>query len=315
MGDSNEAEISVKQKEIGEEIFDVFKDKKQKVSSVKEIKTQIRVLNELPSNLVELVYGHLLSEHKNRELYNQRHPEYTNEEINDYICIEGYINEIMANIQIRQTRPELRGSTNPEIRARLDNYENKILAFASNPHRFGFDFESTRNPDAAWLDLDDDGRIIIKGVGEITASPQLNKRKYLQLSDSGFAHTLRFAALFLNNLDDGDKYGLPEFGKDKKQLEVASKIKTYLVVHHDMDTSSDGMLNSIGKTVPDAEYAHLSSDEQKKVLSQSEKESFHRFLTSSDTVIIKSAFSNYDCQLITNFIMQKIREEYPHYQN
>jgi len=315
MGENSMAELPEQRKKIGEEIFILFKEKNKKITSIEEVKTQIRVLKELPDNLVEQVYGHLQSEHKNRELYYQRHPENPSEGIDDFICAEGYINEILANIQIRQTRPELRGSTDPEIRARLDNYESKILSFANNPHRFGFETESTRNPDVAWLDLDEDGRVVIKGVGEITVTHQLNKRKFLQLSDTGFAQTLRFAARFLNSLEDGEKYGLPEFGKGKKKLEVASKIKTYLVVHHDMDTCSDGLLNSIGNAVSDAEYSHLSPIEKKKVFSQSEKEAFHRFLTSPDTVIIKSVFSNYDCHIITEFIIQKIKERYPDYQN
>lgn len=316
MGEIGMAEMPEIQKKVGEEIFDVLKKEKAgKYASRDEIIAQARILKKLPDNLVQQVYGHLQSEYINRKNFKEKHPEITVDEEDDFINAKGFINEIMANIQIRQTNPDLRGGSNPEIRAQLDNYENKILSFTNNPALFDFDISSSRNPDVAWLDLDEAGSIIIKGVGEITTTHQLNKRKYLQLNDKGFIRTLRWATNFLNNMENGEEHGLPEFGKKKKKIEIAPKIKTYLMVHHDMDTSQEGLANSIGKTVSDIEYTHLTTQERKKVFSQSEKDSFLKLLTSPDTVIIKSAFSNYDCHLITGYIMDKIKKTYPDYQN
>ena len=89
MGENSMAELPEQRKKIGEEIFILFKEKNKKITSIEEVKTQIRVLKELPDNLVEQVYGHLRSEHQNRELYNQRHPENPSEGIDDFIWAQG----------------------------------------------------------------------------------------------------------------------------------------------------------------------------------------------------------------------------------
>lgn len=314
MPGENIPEMGNQSPSIGEQIFNEFKIRNDKLVNREEMIRQVNILRQLPENLVELAYGHLQSEHTKEEIFYKNHPDTQPKPFDDTVCIEGFANEILANIQIRQTQPELRGNTDPSLRAELDNYENKILEVANNPQRFGLNLENGRNPDAAWLNLDDDGRIIINGIGEITTSPQLNKRKFLQLSESGFATNLRNIVRHLNHLNDGEKRGLPEFGFGKKRVEVSPVLKKYLVVHHDMDTSPEGLSNVIGKTVSDEEYSHLDHFSKKKVFSETERQSFLNLLTSSDTVIIKSAFSNNECHIITNLILRKIKEKFPSYQ-
>ena len=314
MPGENTAEVETSQPTIGEQIFNEFKSQDRGLFRKEDVVKQVDILRRLPANLVEQAYGYLLSERVNEENFTQKHPWIKANPFDDRIVIEGFANEIMANIQIRQTQPELRGNTDPALRNELDNYENKILEVANNPERYNLTFNVERNPDVAWLDLDSDGRVIIKGIGEITTSHQLSKRKYLQLSESGFASSLRNTARHLNSLTDGDSRGLPEFGVGKKQVEVASKIKRYLVVNHDMDTTSEGLANVIGQTVSDEEFSHLDFSEKKKKFSETEKQSFLDLLTSPDTVIIKSAFSNDECKLIANLLINKIQEKYPSYQ-
>jgi hypothetical protein len=184
---------------------------------------------------------------------------------------------------------------------------------ANDPQRYGFHYTVGRNPDVAWLDLDDYNRVIIKGIGEITNERQLSKRKFLQLSESGFAQNLRNVARQLNSMQDGEARGLSEFGQNKKQVEVSPTLKKYLIVHHNMDTSSEGLKNSIGQVVTDAEYSNLDDREKKKVFSETEKQSFINLLNSPDTVIIKSVFDNNENRIITDFIIEKIKERYPDY--
>lgn len=314
MPGENTAEAEMGKPSIGEQIFNEFKSHDHGLFRKEDVVKQVDILRRLPTNLVEQAYGYLLSEKVNKENFIKNHPEVKETPFDDRICIEGFANEVLANIQIRQTQPELRGNIEPTLRAELDNYENKILEVANNSERYNLLFNSGRNPDVAWLDLDSDGRVIIKGIGEITTSHQLDKRKYLQLSESGFASSLRYTARRLNNLTDGESRGLPEFGIGKKQVEVASKLKRYIVVNHDMDTTPEGLVNVIGQTVSDEEFSHLDYADKKKKFSVTEKQSFLDLLTSPDTVIIKSAFSNNESKLIASLLINKIQEKYPSYQ-
>jgi hypothetical protein len=297
---------------LGEQLFNEIKDSFG--NDRERAKACVAVLKNLPENLVEQSYAHLRSESINETHYSQSHPDHHSNFFSDKKCIEGYVNEILANIQIKKSQPELRGSNDPETRKKLDEYEKKILSVANDPARYHLDWHVGRNPDVAWLELDDQGRVIIKGIGEITTSRQLNKRKYLQLGESGFAANLRNVARKLNNLKDGDERGLSEFGEGKKQVEVAPQLKRYLMVHHDLDTSPEGLENSLGESVSNEEFNHLSEVDKKKVFSESEKHSFIDILNSSNTVIIKSVFNNCEINLITAYIFEKIQVKYPSYQ-
>lgn len=304
-------ETIISEKTINEQLFNEIKfflgnDRKRVIG-------QVDVLKKIPENLVELTYAHLQAEFINETEYQKKHNTQGESDFSDRRCIEGYVNEVMANIQIRQTQPELRGSINPETRKQLDEYEAKILSVANNPERYGLDWHVGRNPDVAWLDIDDQGRIIIKGIGEITNSSQLNKRKYLQLCENGFASNLRYVSKRLNHLENGNEIGLSEFGEGQKQLEVAPVLKKYLVVPHNFDNSPEGISNSIAQSVSDEEYRHINQVEQKKVLSATEKQSFIDILNSPNTVIIKSVFDNKEIQVITDYLIRKIQEKFPSY--
>lgn len=312
MPGENVSETSNEAHSIGEQIFNDFKKNNHDPINKETVINQVKILRRLPNDFLEQAYGHLRSEFLLHQKYNQNRIE-TKNYFNDEQLLAGFANEVLVNIQIRQTHPELRGGTNPETKAELDNYESKILEVANNPERFELPFDVGRNPDVAWLDLDLEGRVIIKGVGEITTSNQFNKRKFLQLSESGFASNLRNISRHLNSLTDGDSRGLPEFGVDKKQIEVSPKLKRYLIVRRDMDTTPAGLANVIGKTVSDEEYSHLDNHSKKKVFSSTERQSFINLLTSPDTVIIKSEFSNNECRLIANLLIRMIQEKYPYY--
>jgi len=303
MGEGENTEPISQERNIRDEFVDVIKITKDR--DIKRGIEQLQIIHELPEDIIEKTYAFLQAFQIESAKFSSGSP--------DYLVVEGYLNEILANIQIKQTRPELRGSTDPEIRKQLDVYEGKILEVASNPDRYRLGSYGGRNPDAAWLELDDQGKIIIKGVGEITASHQLNKRKYLQLSDTGFISNLRTVSQILNYLTDGESLGLGEFGVGKKQVEVANDIKRYLFVNNDFDASTLGVNKMIAKSISDEKYSQLDEWHKKRVLSNSEKLAFIDILNSPNTTIIKSAFSNEEIKSLTKLVMEKIIKRYPDY--
>lgn len=296
-------EMVSQERNIRDEFVEVIKTTRNR--DIKRATEQLQIIHDLPEDFVEKSYAFLQAHHIEQTKYNSENP--------DDLVIEGYLNEVLANIQIRQTKPELRGNTDPEIRNVLDIYESKILGVASNPDRYRLGTFAHRNPDAAWLELDDEGRIIIKGIGEITASHRLNKRKYLQLCDSGFTSNLRTVVEQLNNLNDGESHGLPEFGIGKKQVEVAKNINKYLFVNNDFDTTPVGIERMIVKSIPDNEYRQLDEWQKKKVLSDTERLAFIDILNSPNTIIIKSAFGNDEIHTLTKLVINIIIEKYPDY--
>lgn len=296
-------EIFGQEKNIRDEFIETIKSTKDR--DIKRGIEQLQIIHELPEDIIEKTYAFLQAHQIENAKYSSESP--------DYMVIEGYLNEILANIQIMKTRPELRGSTDPEIRKQLDMYESKILEVASNPDRYRLGTYGGRNPDAAWLELDDQGKIIIKGIGEITTSHRLNKRKYLQLRDAGFINNLRTVSQKLNSLTDGETLGLGEFGIGKKQVEVARDIKRYLFVNNDFDTTPTGIERMVATSVPDKNYHQLDKFKRKEILSNTERLAFIDILKSPNTVIIKSAFSNDETHNLTTLVTKKIIEKYPDY--
>jgi|GEM_PF-6507936 hypothetical protein len=296
---------------IGEQFFYEIKAK-QGLDNMR-MREQVHILKELPKNFIEQAYGHLLSEKTIRDKYSEGIPSDKLNESSDFTMLTGFINECLATIQVKNTFPEFKTDKRKEHIEAIENYENKILQVTNNPDRFGLEWHKGRNPDVACLRIDDEDNVVIDGVVEITTSRQLNKRKFQQLADSGFEATLHSVARKLNDLEDGDSRGLPEFGKNKKKVVVSKKLIKYLIVHHDMDISPEGLENSIGKTVSNEELAHLDTRERNKVFSENEKQKFLSILNSENTVIIKSSFTNEEIHTLADYVIKQIKTKYPSY--
>lgn len=292
--------------------------------SMETQKLQAKLLIGLDERFVDTVYAHLYSEYlADAKLQQTRRAEAALQgreavlnEFNDFVAVEGFVNEYLVKKQINLTRPELITSEkDPEKRKRIKAIGNKILDVSHEPDRFGFDWYLDKHPDTAWLNATEDHRILIEGAGEITTG-KLSKKKYLQLGENGYGFALSRICRNLNSLssEEAASHGLKEFGASGVQVEVSNNFRQYLVVRRDMDLSQEGISANVGPVATNEEYRNLSKKDQKRYFSQTEHDRFVSLLTDKDrTEIINAAFTNKEIVALTTLIMSKINERFPDY--
>lgn len=116
--------------------------------------------------------------------------------------------------------------------------ELELLSLAHNPDAYGLGKELGyhRNPDMAFLIVENEEGVVIEGVGESKLG-LLNERSFKQLSETGFARGVKALADVVNAMPDPAAHGLVEvararqsLGPDRPLLTVAPEFTQLLVV-------------------------------------------------------------------------------------
>lgn len=116
--------------------------------------------------------------------------------------------------------------------------ERELLTLAHSPEKYGLGKElgHHRNPDLAFLIVEDDEGIVITGVGESKLG-LLNERSFKQLSETGFMRGVTALVEVVNGIDDLQAHGLIELSRvktklkqDQELIRVADSFSQLLVV-------------------------------------------------------------------------------------
>jgi len=116
--------------------------------------------------------------------------------------------------------------------------EQELLALAHAPDQFGLGKQLGyhRNPDMAFLIVQNEHGVVIEGVGESKLG-LLNERSFKQLSETGFARGVKALVEVVNTLPDPAAHGLYEVAKarailapEKPLLTMSSEFSQLLVV-------------------------------------------------------------------------------------
>lgn len=127
--------------------------------------------------------------------------------------------------------------------------ELELLALAHNPDQFGLGglLGYYRNPDMAFILTKLGDSTVVEGIGEAKLGT-LNRRAYMQLSDTGFARGVRALVTVVNSLDNPEVFGLVEVAKAKKLageapiLTIAPEFSQLLVVPANRNLSQPSKL-------------------------------------------------------------------------
>ena len=128
--------------------------------------------------------------------------------------------------QVRGKILEMLVQADPQFGERTP-LERELLDLSHNPEKYGLGDElgHYRNPDMAFLLVQNDDGIMITGVGESKLG-LLNPRSFSQLSEAGFARGVRALAELVNNLPDPEKHSLKEIAKARAALPLGKQLLT-----------------------------------------------------------------------------------------
>lgn len=105
--------------------------------------------------------------------------------------------------------------------------EQELLALAHAPDQFGLGklLGYHRNPDMAFLIVQNENGVEITGVGESKLG-LLNERSFKQLSETGFARGVKALVEVVNTLPDPQAHGLVEVAKAREALAPGKPLLT-----------------------------------------------------------------------------------------
>lgn len=175
--------------------------------------------------------------------------------------------------------------------------ELELLALAHNPDQFGLGglLGYYRNPDMAFILTKLGDSTVVEGIGEAKLGT-LNRRAYMQLSDTGFARGVRALVTVVNSLDNPEVFGLVEVAKAKKLageapiLTIAPEFSQLLVVPANRNLSQPSKLIN---------YADFHDPKERKELLNLLKDP-------KRVIIQKAAFSGAEVGAITTVLIAKM---------
>ena len=305
------------------ELVQLFDEPEKTPEGRQNHKDKKHLLEQLPRDLVQQLYGHLMNQIlRNCKQFNDynllrsqrgdsiiERREYTLAELivdeqngNGHYhqgipsaIVQGEFFELLVEIQAREY---LKESDNPENKEGLDKMSETLLAVAHNPDVFGLEeYDKLRNPDLAWLQVDDEGNLVVTACVEAKSSLHLNSQAYQQLRPEGFRTTLRQLANDINKLEKPDSHGLTGFGITGKKILIHDEIVQYIVVCKGTKPTTN----------QEAEKMVKPTNFDKKPLSEDEQTDFVRLLTNDPQVIlIESPFSHNEIKRMAVFLTNKI---------
>ena len=168
-----------------------------------------------------------------------------------------------------------------------------------------------RNPDAAFLEIESDGRVIIKSVGEVK-SGKLDARAYQQLRATGIYSQIRefIAAIqekgpeWFDQVNPPD--GLPELKKVYKDLVVDEDFKIELFVPRNNDVSETGVTDDQARRLIKTRGNYVVGESQNPIA----VDSFVYDLVNSGRIDVKkSLFSTREVEVLTSTLMNELAKE------
>jgi len=209
---------------------------------------QARVLENLPDDCLMRLKGHLHEKYIEKEDFKERYfgkpvEKLDEEEKRNYelMVLRGEVFELLI-----QSDPEFVKTKTPE--------SEELLSLLQNPDRYEKKEKMGRikNPDLAYIELNDEGRIIIKGVGEAKLG-LLNERALRQLDS--FEHSTKALKNTVNGIKHAKKMkrmGFDGLAKRKVQMDesgergpfvdIDENFKVTLIVPSDRNTTAETLM-------------------------------------------------------------------------
>ena len=175
--------------------------------------------------------------------------------------------------------------------------ELELLALAHNPDQFGLGglLGYYRNPDMAFILTKLGDSTVVEGIGEAKLGT-LNRRAYMQLSDTGFARGVRALVTVVNSLETPEAFRLVEVAKAKKLagdapiLTIAPEFSQLLVVPANRNLSQPSKLIN---------YSDFRNPAERKEL-------LNLLRDPKRVTIQKAAFSGAEVRSITDALIAKL---------
>jgi len=254
---------------------------------------QAKVIENLPDDLLLHLKGHLHEKYIEKEAFKESYYGKPVEELNEE---EGRDYELMV---LRGEVFEQLIQNDPEFVTAKTSESVELLSLLQDPDRYGL-FEKMgriRNPDLAYVELNDTGRIVIKGVGEAKLG-LLNERAFRQLdSFEDSSKTLKNTVNSLKHAKKMKRMGFDGLAKRKEQMEESGEsgpfvdiddaFKVTLIVPSDRNTKAETLMK------------------QTPVL-EKRKEKYLEILSGIE--IKKAAFSVREVAELTEHVYNKIEE-------
>ncbi len=172
------------------------------------------ILDALPSNLIERLYGHLRAQYLESELHNDPLPPGAEGGV-----IAGELAELLVSAELRLF-PYKRGEE--ETFGRPDPVDDRVsqhlLGILHDPAVINLDVPFGRNPDIVLIDTEDG---TVQAIGEVKIGPKLDRRAFKQLKPDGFVENIRRILDYLNNNSD---LGKKVFGNDENGLPIHGQV-------------------------------------------------------------------------------------------
>lgn len=168
------------------------------------------------------------------------------------------------------------------------------------PQEFGIDTH-WRNPDAAFFEIEDDGTIVIKAVGEVKAG-DLDARAYYQLQKTGIEQQLHEVISFLKARDTQwfTDNKLPHLQEAIPHLHVSSDFKIRLIVPRNRDITEGGITEQQAEQLIKHRGGDVIGDS--RFLTVRIEEFTHLLARSGRITLQKSLFSQRELRAMTNLL-------------
>ncbi|MCA9368997.1 MAG: hypothetical protein H6773_03830 [Pseudomonadales bacterium] len=195
---------------------------------------QIKVLAKLPADLITQMKDFLVRDQEYQEKYfrgSDDEPKRTDHKV------AGELFEILVRIQVSAEEKQSIDIPNTSERVSLSDLTNQFLEVWQYPQKFGIR-AAWRNPDAAFLDIDAEGHIYLKAVGEVKAG-LLDMRAFEQLRVTGIEMQVKEVLKYLRSRPANwfDQNGLDALKVAKDSLDIhpdGLKIRLFVPAHKEV---------------------------------------------------------------------------------
>lgn len=249
----------------------------------RDVERQEKIIKNLPANLITLLRAHVYNIYKQNENYDTK---VDNPEKYDRVLIRGELFEMLAKYD-------------EEIAPNQSGEAQELLTLFQDPERYGLgeEFPLGRNPDAAYIKYDDEGRVVFTAVGEAKLAKTLNTRSLDQLSrfEEQVKKLRDFINDELNNPDKLEAHGLFSLAERRRRLEgadligISSDFEVILVVPKGKNVTQNSFLGKRERKNPQI------------------RRQFEEVMSSVG--VQRSAFSSYEVGMLAGFLIKKVVEE------
>ena len=177
------------------------------------------------------------------------------------------------------------------------------------PEKFGIDV-NWRNPDAAFFEINDEGKVVIKSVGEVKAG-SLDARAYEQLKSTGIQNQLKEVLHVLKNKDATwfKQKKLPELEAVCQNLSIADDFKIQLFVPRNREVSASGITYEEAERLTKQNYRDRTMVAGKSTQPVTIHAMAYELSESKRISVQKSLFSQRELGVLTEFLFKKIQAE------